>query len=161
MCIYTHKWGQNTPTHNHNSPLYKEDSSLPFPGLCLSSSSSPPPFLQSFAEKTNMVDHHRGDGDGGGISVCCMCGDVGFSDKLFRCNKCRYRLQHSYVPSSKPLGLVFHNHYYCPQIPNPKPFYSSLILRFCFFGFGFFWGVGIVATTTASSRSRSNSAIGA
>nr|POE73600.1 hypothetical protein CFP56_26960 [Quercus suber] len=25
-----------------------------------------------------------------------MCGDVGFSDKLFRCNKCRHRFQHSY-----------------------------------------------------------------
>ncbi|PPS08125.1 hypothetical protein GOBAR_AA12515 [Gossypium barbadense] len=29
-------------------------------------------------------------------TVCCMCGDVGFFDKLFRCNKCRYRFQHSY-----------------------------------------------------------------
>nr|XP_023882049.1 uncharacterized protein LOC111994407 [Quercus suber] len=29
-------------------------------------------------------------------TVCCMCGDVGFSDKLFRCNKCRHRFQHSY-----------------------------------------------------------------
>ncbi|GLT60232.1 hypothetical protein SLA2020_330060 [Shorea laevis] len=29
-------------------------------------------------------------------TVCCMCGDVGFSDKLFRCNKCRHRVQHSY-----------------------------------------------------------------
>ncbi|CAJ1948180.1 unnamed protein product [Sphenostylis stenocarpa] len=25
-----------------------------------------------------------------------MCGDVGFPDKLFRCNKCRHRFQHSY-----------------------------------------------------------------
>ncbi|CBI16617.3 hypothetical protein AAG906_007960 [Vitis piasezkii] len=29
-------------------------------------------------------------------TVCCMCGDVGFSDKLFRCHKCRNRFQHSY-----------------------------------------------------------------
>ncbi|KAJ4727208.1 Zinc ion-binding protein [Melia azedarach] len=28
-------------------------------------------------------------------TVCCMCGDVGFPDKLFRCNKCRNRIQHS------------------------------------------------------------------
>ncbi|KAK7395608.1 hypothetical protein VNO78_16172 [Psophocarpus tetragonolobus] len=34
-----------------------------------------------------MVDLH---------TVCCMCGDVGFPDKLFRCNKCRHRFQHSY-----------------------------------------------------------------
>ncbi|CAK8541310.1 unnamed protein product [Lathyrus sativus] len=34
-----------------------------------------------------MVDHQ---------TVCCMCGDVGFPDKLFRCNKCRNRFQHSY-----------------------------------------------------------------
>ncbi|GAV85889.1 hypothetical protein CFOL_v3_29323 [Cephalotus follicularis] len=29
-------------------------------------------------------------------TVCCMCGDVGFPDKLFRCYKCRNRFQHSY-----------------------------------------------------------------
>ncbi|XP_004514233.1 uncharacterized protein [Cicer arietinum] len=34
-----------------------------------------------------MVDHQ---------TVCCMCGDVGFLDKLFRCNKCNHRFQHSY-----------------------------------------------------------------
>ncbi|KAL3516921.1 hypothetical protein ACH5RR_023823 [Cinchona calisaya] len=28
--------------------------------------------------------------------VCSMCGDVGFPDKLFRCNKCYNRYQHSY-----------------------------------------------------------------
>ncbi|CAM8981435.1 unnamed protein product [Rhodiola kirilowii] len=28
--------------------------------------------------------------------VCCMCGDVGFSDKLFRCCRCTNRFQHSY-----------------------------------------------------------------
>ncbi|PPD80971.1 hypothetical protein GOBAR_DD22105 [Gossypium barbadense] len=45
-----------------------------------------------------MVDHQ---------TVCCMCGDVGFSDKIFRCNKCRHRFQHSYALSS------FHHHMYC------------------------------------------------
>ncbi|XP_043697813.1 uncharacterized protein LOC122648660 [Telopea speciosissima] len=34
-----------------------------------------------------MVDHQ---------TVCCMCGDVGFPDKIFHCNRCRYRFQHSY-----------------------------------------------------------------
>ncbi|KAK4752314.1 hypothetical protein SAY87_021112 [Trapa incisa] len=28
--------------------------------------------------------------------LCCMCGDVGFPEKLFRCNKCHNRFQHSY-----------------------------------------------------------------
>ncbi|KAG6575224.1 hypothetical protein SDJN02_23960 [Cucurbita argyrosperma subsp. argyrosperma] len=28
--------------------------------------------------------------------VCCLCGDVGFPDKLFRCIKCSNRFQHSY-----------------------------------------------------------------
>ncbi|CAN0921799.1 hypothetical protein LINGRAHAP2_LOCUS32781, partial [Linum grandiflorum] len=28
--------------------------------------------------------------------VCCMCGDVGFAEKLFRCVNCRHRFQHSY-----------------------------------------------------------------
>uniref|UniRef100_A0A0D9VJ41 PHD-type zinc finger plants domain-containing protein n=1 Tax=Leersia perrieri TaxID=77586 RepID=A0A0D9VJ41_9ORYZ len=29
-------------------------------------------------------------------TVCSMCGDVGFPDKLFRCARCRRRFQHSY-----------------------------------------------------------------
>ncbi|KAK4416042.1 hypothetical protein Salat_2711600 [Sesamum alatum] len=33
-------------------------------------------------------------------TVCCMCGDVGFPDKLFRCSKCRYRFQHSYCSNN-------------------------------------------------------------
>ncbi|GMH22379.1 hypothetical protein Nepgr_024222 [Nepenthes gracilis] len=32
-------------------------------------------------------------------TVCCMCGDVGFPDKLFQCARCRYRFQHSYCSS--------------------------------------------------------------
>ncbi|GAB2271023.1 hypothetical protein Dimus_005875 [Dionaea muscipula] len=35
-----------------------------------------------------MVDHDQ--------TVCCMCGDVGFPDKLFHCTRCRWRFQHSY-----------------------------------------------------------------
>ncbi|KAF8765484.1 hypothetical protein HU200_008632 [Digitaria exilis] len=31
-----------------------------------------------------------------GTTVCSMCGDVGFPDKLFRCSRCRRRFQHSY-----------------------------------------------------------------
>ncbi|CAA6663291.1 unnamed protein product [Spirodela intermedia] len=31
--------------------------------------------------------------------VCCMCGDVGFADKLFRCCRCFSRVQHSYCSS--------------------------------------------------------------
>ncbi|KAJ8748872.1 hypothetical protein K2173_013303 [Erythroxylum novogranatense] len=43
-------------------------------------------------------------------TVCCMCGDVGFSDKLFRCTKCRNRFQHSYCSNyysefSEPIEL--------------------------------------------------------
>ncbi|KAG5221942.1 zinc ion-binding protein [Salix suchowensis] len=43
-------------------------------------------------------------------AVCCMCGDVGFPDKLFRCNKCCHRFQHSYCSNyyseySEPIEL--------------------------------------------------------
>ncbi|WOH09335.1 hypothetical protein DCAR_0728792 [Daucus carota subsp. sativus] len=43
-------------------------------------------------------------------TVCCMCGDVGFSVELFRCNSCLYRFQHSYcsnnyVKSSEPTEI--------------------------------------------------------
>ncbi|XP_062224879.1 uncharacterized protein LOC133923614 [Phragmites australis] len=29
-------------------------------------------------------------------TVCSMCGDVGFPEKLFQCARCRHRFQHSY-----------------------------------------------------------------
>lgn len=32
-------------------------------------------------------------------TVCCLCGDIGFPDKLFRCSKCHNRFQHSYCSS--------------------------------------------------------------
>ena len=38
--------------------------------------------------------------------VCSMCGDVGFPEKLFRCNKCRNRFQHSYAPPPTPLAAI-------------------------------------------------------
>ncbi|KAF8379217.1 hypothetical protein HHK36_028647 [Tetracentron sinense] len=43
-------------------------------------------------------------------TVCCMCGDVGFPEKLFRCIKCHNRFQHSYCSnyyseSSEPIEL--------------------------------------------------------
>ncbi|XP_038683664.1 uncharacterized protein LOC119983995 isoform X2 [Tripterygium wilfordii] len=40
-------------------------------------------------------------------TVCCMCGDVGFPDKLFRCYKCRNRFQHSnyYSEFSGPIEV--------------------------------------------------------
>ncbi|CAA0842708.1 Unknown protein [Striga hermonthica] len=44
-------------------------------------------------------------------TVCSMCGDVGFPDKLFRCSKCRRRFQHSYCSNyyhgkqAEPIGI--------------------------------------------------------
>ncbi|KAM7275117.1 hypothetical protein ACFE04_016983 [Oxalis oulophora] len=40
-----------------------------------------------------MVDNYHDDDDQ--TVLCCLCGDVGFPEKLFRCNKCRHRFQHS------------------------------------------------------------------
>ncbi|KAL9252747.1 hypothetical protein AKJ16_DCAP02252 [Drosera capensis] len=37
---------------------------------------------------SSMVDNDQ--------TVCCMCGDVGFPDKLFHCTSCKWRFQHSY-----------------------------------------------------------------
>ncbi|KAF8032360.1 hypothetical protein BT93_D1319 [Corymbia citriodora subsp. variegata] len=41
-------------------------------------------------------------------ALCCMCGDVGFPEKLFRCSQCCNRYQHSYCSnysseSSEPI----------------------------------------------------------
>ncbi|KAG2567864.1 uncharacterized protein LOC120683797 [Panicum virgatum] len=38
-------------------------------------------------------------GAGAAATVCSMCGDVGFPEKLFRCARCRHRFQHSYCTS--------------------------------------------------------------
>ena len=35
--------------------------------------------------------------DDGAVAVCCMCGDHGMPQELFRCKLCRLRLQHMYV----------------------------------------------------------------
>ncbi|THU60786.1 hypothetical protein C4D60_Mb07t16410 [Musa balbisiana] len=34
--------------------------------------------------------------------ACCMCGDVGISEELFRCKVCNFRLQHRYCSSLYP-----------------------------------------------------------
>ncbi|XP_021677862.1 uncharacterized protein LOC110662992 [Hevea brasiliensis] len=57
--------------------------------------------LKSFFPPFTMVDLQ---------TECCMCGDVGFPDKLFRCSKCRHRFQHSYCSNyysefSEPIEL--------------------------------------------------------
>ncbi|CAL9092996.1 unnamed protein product [Musa textilis] len=33
------------------------------------------------------------------MTVCSMCGDIGFADQLFQCIRCRSRFQHSYCTS--------------------------------------------------------------
>ncbi|CAN6232147.1 unnamed protein product [Urochloa humidicola] len=38
-------------------------------------------------------------------AVCCMCGDRGLPDELFRCNICRLRLQHRYCSNQYPTVL--------------------------------------------------------
>ncbi|XP_019161027.1 PREDICTED: uncharacterized protein LOC109157631 [Ipomoea nil] len=48
-----------------------------------------------------MVDHYQ--------TVCAMCGDVGFPEKLFRCSKCHRRFQHSYCS----------NYYYYSEQSDP------------------------------------------
>ncbi|WOL08761.1 hypothetical protein Cni_G17514 [Canna indica] len=34
--------------------------------------------------------------------VCCMCGDLGLSEELFRCETCNVRLQHRYCSNLYP-----------------------------------------------------------
>lgn len=42
--------------------------------------------------------------------VCCMCGDIGFPDKLFHCNNCRNRFQHSYATTDTLSLSQTHTH---------------------------------------------------
>ncbi|KAK3027706.1 hypothetical protein RJ639_042213, partial [Escallonia herrerae] len=60
--------------------------------------------------------------------VCCMCGDVGFPDKLFHCIKCRNRFQHSYAPSpSSSIPPNLHLHMYCSNYYSD----SSVTIELC------------------------------
>jgi hypothetical protein len=53
-------------------------------------------------------------------TVCSMCGDVGFPDKLFRCARCRRRFQHSYVrrPNAFIIVLPLSHSYLLLQFPS-------------------------------------------
>ncbi|KAJ8447302.1 hypothetical protein Cgig2_013079 [Carnegiea gigantea] len=51
--------------------------------------------------------------------VCCLCGDVGFPDRLFHCSRCRFRFQHSYC-----------SNYYCGSMELSSPS-SSLMCDWC------------------------------
>lgn len=39
-------------------------------------------------------------------AVCCLCGDFGFSEKLFRCERCFTRYQHTYVQFTHAAWLM-------------------------------------------------------
>jgi hypothetical protein len=58
-------------------------------------------------------------------TVCSMCGDVGFPEKLFRCARCRHRFQHSYVSLRIPRRRLF-------SLPACMPLLISLttVLRY-------------------------------
>ncbi|KAI3685753.1 hypothetical protein L6452_35011 [Arctium lappa] len=60
-----------------------------------------------------MVASKGGGGGGGGGGVpniiqpissaeCCMCGDYGLSEELFRCKICKFRSQHKYCSNQYP-----------------------------------------------------------
>lgn len=87
-----------------------------------------------------MVDHP---------SVCCMCGDVGFPEKLFHCTKCRSRFQHSYTSSPSPFSFAPFHHIYHDSV------YISIIFQSHYSEF-----LGIAPTTT-TNHWRSPSATGA
>jgi hypothetical protein len=46
-------------------------------------------------------------GHGEGAAVCCMCGDRGLADELFRCRCCRARLQHRYCSHLYPRPAAY------------------------------------------------------
>jgi hypothetical protein len=49
---------------------------------------------------------HREE-DAAGAAVCCMCGDHGLQQELFRCKSCRVRLQRSYCSNLYPRATAY------------------------------------------------------
>lgn len=82
----------NTQAH---TPLVLHSSSLCI-FFCSFNFLSVAPRLSRFSFQSHRNDKKMVDLQ----TVCCMCGDVGFPDKLFRCSKCRNRSQHSYTTLS-------------------------------------------------------------
>lgn len=46
-------------------------------------------------------------------SICfSMCGDVGFAEHLFQCNKCRFSFQHRYKYYYRKIRRIIYFHYF-------------------------------------------------
>ncbi|KAL5215805.1 hypothetical protein ABZP36_007206 [Zizania latifolia] len=59
-----------------------------------------------------------GGGSGGGEEVCCMCGDHGLPEELFRCRLCRVRLQHRYCSDLYPRATAYRRCNWCLREPT-------------------------------------------
>ncbi|XP_062184919.1 uncharacterized protein LOC133888625 [Phragmites australis] len=46
-------------------------------------------------------------------AVCCMCGDQGLPNELFRCRSCRVRLQHRYCSDLYPRATAYRRCNWC------------------------------------------------
>ncbi|WVZ85870.1 hypothetical protein U9M48_032730 [Paspalum notatum var. saurae] len=58
-------------------------------------------------------------GAGGEGAVCCMCGDHGLTEELFRCRGCRARLQHTYCSDLYPRAAAYRRCNWCLRAPAP------------------------------------------
>uniref|UniRef100_A0A0D9W5M7 PHD-type zinc finger plants domain-containing protein n=1 Tax=Leersia perrieri TaxID=77586 RepID=A0A0D9W5M7_9ORYZ len=62
---------------------------------------------------------------GGGVvataagDVCCMCGDIGLPEELFRCRLCRVRHQHRYCSDLYPRATAYKRCNWCLREPVP------------------------------------------
>ncbi|KAG2566563.1 uncharacterized protein LOC120680629 [Panicum virgatum] len=52
-------------------------------------------------------------------AVCCMCGDQGLPGELFRCRRCRGRLQHRYCSDLYPRAAAYRRCNWCLREPLP------------------------------------------
>ncbi|KAI0495519.1 hypothetical protein KFK09_021820 [Dendrobium nobile] len=46
-------------------------------------------------------------------NVCCMCGDLGLPEQLFRCKSCIFRSQHKYCSELYPKAEAYSNCNWC------------------------------------------------
>jgi hypothetical protein len=73
------------------------------------------------AASLSSSSHPRREEDAGGAAVCCMCGDHGLPQELFRCKSCRARLQHSYCSNLYPRDTAYRSCNWCLVRLPPAP----------------------------------------
>nr|GEV40341.1 hypothetical protein [Tanacetum cinerariifolium] len=81
------------------------------------------------ASKRGRNTHGYGDDQGGSNTLtnttqttnvlCCMCGDTGITEEIFRCTICKFRSQHKYCSNQYPTVISYEACNWCLHTAKP------------------------------------------